>query len=248
MKGFFVPRFARKTATHPNFISTQIFTRLLTTPSDFVNTYNINITEIHPQTENLTLRHWNEFHKYANNNIFASHTLLAFEEATKFVDKFYESGLLSNNSEKLVILDSGCGVGLSTMCLSSLHPNVVVIGIDRSITRLSRNIIKTNNNEEVFVTLNSRVDGDEDTYNQNYEQLEGEDADDYISKEVNDTDISKSSSILDDSSKARNVLFLRAEISDFLLLIALRSDWIIHSHYMLYPNPYPKPKHLKVVF
>ena len=42
-----------------------------------------------------------------------------------------------------------------------------------------------------------------------------------------------------------NAILLRAELSDFYTLVAYQSDWIVHSHYLLYPNPYPKSKHLK---
>lgn len=38
-----------------------------------------------------------------------------------------------------LILDSGCGVGLSTMNLAARHPDHFVIGVDQSAHRLSRN-------------------------------------------------------------------------------------------------------------
>ena len=42
-----------------------------------------------------------------------------------------------------------------------------------------------------------------------------------------------------------NAILLRAELSDFYSLVAYQSDWVVKSHYLLYPNPYPKSKHLK---
>lgn len=39
-----------------------------------------------------------------------------------------------------LILDAGCGVGLSTLHLATLHPDHFVIGIDQSADRLGRNI------------------------------------------------------------------------------------------------------------
>jgi tRNA G46 methylase TrmB len=41
--------------------------------------------------------------------------------------------------ERPLILDAGCGVGLSTRHLASLHPDHFVIGVDQSADRLSRN-------------------------------------------------------------------------------------------------------------
>lgn len=40
-----------------------------------------------------------------------------------------------------LILDAGCGVGLSTMHLAAQFPNHFVIGVDQSAHRLSRNVI-----------------------------------------------------------------------------------------------------------
>jgi tRNA (guanine-N7-)-methyltransferase len=39
-----------------------------------------------------------------------------------------------------LILDAGCGVGLSTRHLASLYPDHFVVGIDQSAARLSRNV------------------------------------------------------------------------------------------------------------
>jgi tRNA G46 methylase TrmB len=41
-----------------------------------------------------------------------------------------------------------------------------------------------------------------------------------------------------------NACLLRAELSDVWRL-ALRANWSINSHYILYPNPWPKSGHLK---
>lgn len=41
-----------------------------------------------------------------------------------------------------------------------------------------------------------------------------------------------------------NACFLRAELADVWRL-ALQESWPIQSHYILYPNPWPKPSHLK---
>ena len=41
-----------------------------------------------------------------------------------------------------------------------------------------------------------------------------------------------------------NCMILRAELIDFWIL-ASKTNWKLHQHYFLYPNPYPKKKHLK---
>lgn len=42
-----------------------------------------------------------------------------------------------------------------------------------------------------------------------------------------------------------NLIFLRADLIDFFMLAHAERSWVVHSHYILYPNPYPKSKHLK---
>ncbi len=59
----------------------------------------------------------------------ARHTEIAFE--------FAEDILASSGKEKL-ILDSGCGVGESTINLAKLHPDAFVLGIDKSEARLRK--------------------------------------------------------------------------------------------------------------
>jgi tRNA G46 methylase TrmB len=44
------------------------------------------------------------------------------------------------HGRKPLILDAGCGVGLSTLHLARLHPDHFVIGIDQSADRLTRNL------------------------------------------------------------------------------------------------------------
>ncbi|WP_089727525.1 tRNA (guanine(46)-N(7))-methyltransferase TrmB [Modicisalibacter muralis] len=58
----------------------------------------------------------------------AEHTRAAFVEA--------DAWLAARQAP--LILDAGCGVGLSTRCLAERHPDCAVIGIDRSADRLSR--------------------------------------------------------------------------------------------------------------
>ncbi|MGO1343282.1 tRNA (guanine(46)-N(7))-methyltransferase TrmB [Chromohalobacter japonicus] len=107
----------------------------------------------------------------------ASHTRIAFGAARAWL----------HEQDKPLILDAGCGVGLSTRRLAARFPDHAVIGIDRSADRLSRE--------------------------------HGELPD--------------------------NALLIRADLVDFWRL-ALQEGWQPARHYLLYPNPYPKPAHLKM--
>ena len=102
--------------------------------------YNINVDSIHPNLEKITELHLATFDIYEGKNIIANHTLHAFQLAQTFVNDFYKETLLDDN-KKFVILDSGCGVGKSTVILAQENPHIPVIGLDRSINRLSRNRI-----------------------------------------------------------------------------------------------------------
>ncbi|WP_089659476.1 tRNA (guanine(46)-N(7))-methyltransferase TrmB [Franzmannia pantelleriensis] len=58
----------------------------------------------------------------------AEHTRIAFEAAKAWLD----------DQGRPLVLDAGCGVGLSTRHLAVQHPGHAVLGIDRSADRLSR--------------------------------------------------------------------------------------------------------------
>ena len=233
------------------------------------NIYNIDITEKHPKTTETALKHCETYKTYAENSVCAAHTTEAFKEASRFVDLFYQLRRENGSSEvkKYVILDSGCGAGMSTVCLSSLYPDIPVIGIDRSIARLSRN-------KKLGLGLDSRVDDDGNNRQSSTNQIDSEiNADIIIVDDSNPLEQQSSSSrvlldnqqiISEDDTLAgddeelggenegaislhlnSNAILIRAELSDFFTLVAFQSDWIVHSHYLLYPNPYPKGKHLK---
>lgn len=88
-------------------------------------------------------------------------------------------------SHQSLILDSGCGTGVSTRWLATAFPDSLVIGIDRSEKRLARA-----------------------------------------------------------PDLPPNACLVRAELADFWRL-AKSAGWSLHRHYLLYPNPWPKPAHIK---
>jgi len=67
----------------------------------------------------------------------ADHTRLAFAEAEEQVCKFYRDKAPGKKGYPLV-LDSGCGTGMSTLHLAKKFPDIPVIGIDKSAVRLTK--------------------------------------------------------------------------------------------------------------
>ena len=83
------------------------------------------------------MKHIINHQKWRTHHEIKRHTREAFEDAKRFVDSFYGA---NDKNPKLVILDSGCGVGMSTYMLGRQFPDMPIIGIDRSEKRLSRRL------------------------------------------------------------------------------------------------------------
>jgi tRNA G46 methylase TrmB len=76
--------------------------------------------------------------KYASTEYLrpiADHTRAAFAETEKFIEGFYKD---AGRDTHKVILDSGCGTGESTLNIAIAHPDIPVIGIDKSAARLTK--------------------------------------------------------------------------------------------------------------
>ncbi|MBS3797432.1 SAM-dependent methyltransferase [Pseudoalteromonas sp. BDTF-M6] len=110
----------------------------------------------------------------------AAHTQAAFDEVNAKVQAFNGP----------IILDSCCGVGESTANLAKLHPQALVIGIDKSAHRLDKHDVQYRQDE-----------------NGQY-------------------------------------MLVQADLNDFWRL-AVKAKWQPTHHYLLYPNPWPKAKHLQ---
>lgn len=67
----------------------------------------------------------------------ADHTRKAFAKAEEQVRQFYQDKAPSTKRFPLV-LDSGCGTGMSTLHLAKKFPDIPVIGIDKSAVRLTK--------------------------------------------------------------------------------------------------------------
>lgn len=118
-----------------------------------------------------------------NQKPIQAHTQKAFDEMNVLVESF--------NGD--IILDACCGVGQSTRLLAKQNPNALVIGVDKSINRLERNI-----DEHLGVDLTG----------------------------------------------VENYRLIRADLNDFYRLVN-NAKWPVKRHFILYPNPWPKSKHIQ---
>ncbi len=79
---------------------------------------------IHRDLEKLVLRYLSAEYKRP----IADHTKASFEKAARFLEPFRAP----------VVLDSGCGTGLSTLSLAKRYPENPVLGIDKSEIRIGK--------------------------------------------------------------------------------------------------------------
>ncbi|RZM81251.1 tRNA (guanine(46)-N(7))-methyltransferase TrmB [Pseudoalteromonas rubra] len=135
-----------------------------------------NQAGLHEKLDEVVQKHLNTPFKKP----IAAHTQQAFEQVNEKVQAF----------DGPIILDSCCGVGESTANLAKLHPDALVIGIDKSEHRLEKHDIE-------------------------YKQTE-----------------------------SGQYILVQADLNDFWRL-ACEANWQPTHHYLLYPNPWPKAKHLQ---
>mmetsp|Transcript_3932 Transcript_3932/g.5676 ORF Transcript_3932/g.5676 Transcript_3932/m.5676 type:complete len:327 (-) Transcript_3932:65-1045(-) len=64
------------------------------------------------------------------NKPIARHTQAAFDQIISYI-----------KPDSNIILDSGCGTARSTLILGDLYPDHTIIGVDRSLVRLNKNIL-----------------------------------------------------------------------------------------------------------
>lgn len=131
-----------------------------------------NQPHVHQNLAGMVIRHLASSHTRP----VADHNALAFTQ------------LLQRLKEKPqpLVLDSFCGTGQSTELLAARHPQHLVVGIDKSASRLARHA----------------------------------------------------------GANTSNYLLLQADCEDIWQLL-LREKLTVDYHYLLYPNPWPKAKHLQ---
>lgn len=74
-------------------------------------------------------KHVTKLDRYLQCKPISSHTRNAFENLRSRIDL----------SKRKVVMDSGCGTGRSSLRLGAMYPDYTILGIDRSIHRLSHN-------------------------------------------------------------------------------------------------------------
>ena len=134
---------------------------------------------LHPHLDDMAKKHMD--HEYQRP--FHAVSVDAFK-------RFYAYAL---KLDRPIILDAGCGTGVSTVHLARLYPDHLVVGVDRSLSRLSKSS---------------------------------------FSFEAGEDDLHK------------RVYFLRADLVDVYQMLLI-DPLPIEKHYLFYPNPYPKAKHMK---
>lgn len=132
-----------------------------------------------------------DIHKNLNKTV-KKHLLKPYQKpvSKRGLEIFEQIEQIRTENNYPVILDAGCGTGESTRLLAAQNPDSLVIGIDKSIHRLSRSGLR---NEILY----------ED-----------------------------------------NLVLARMNLVHFWLL-AKQHDWQCEKQWLLYPNPWPRPKHLQ---
>ena len=101
--------------------------------------------DVCPPTEERVLRkivekHCQHLDQYLINRPIAAHTRAAFDLMMEQIPHL-------SSPDTQIILDSGCGTGRSTRHFGSTYPDHVIIGVDRSFARLTRNGLQKDEQE-----------------------------------------------------------------------------------------------------
>jgi len=218
-------------------LPSQIRTLASSDTHDDATIYHIPEGPPHPNLRATVVKHLRHRSTFIERHIPSEHTLEALEIAREFVADFYSSqqsdfGTGDEDSPSTpmpVILDSGCGTGRSSAILAAAYPTVPVLGLDRSLARIAKNKL-----------YHRSSDG---------EASEGGVAAASTTKEGSGKDAgNRSEKTISEAPGESNLLLLRCDVVDFWRGAAAEvaaQRWRVPLHTILYPNPYPKPKHLR---
>jgi tRNA G46 methylase TrmB len=206
----------------------------------------------HPALEAVVRKHFGT----AFAKPIAEHTRLAFAAVKDAVNYMLQSmknrktreSSRSNNQEHAqqpvhIILDSCCGTGESTLWLAEQHPHALVIGVDKSAHRLARsrtrirNLSRTHSAAHRTAMFHNKTEDLRHVFKN-------------VSNKVSNNEAAQTTNTAESTMLGvyGNALVVRADVIDFWRLLAdeliVTSDWVIEKHFLLYPNPYPKPHHL----
>lgn len=85
----------------------------------------------HPEVSASALRHAANLHRYLESPLHGP-TVEAFDATVEWFDSVDPTG------SRPLVLDSGCGTGRSTRLTALRRPEALVVGVDRSLSRLER--------------------------------------------------------------------------------------------------------------
>ena len=206
--------------------------------------YHIDECPPHERTREIAARSARNLPTFLAHKNVAHYNAEAFAEARGAYAAYCEKQNKKVGAVPL-LLDSCCGTGRSTWNLAALRPDAFVIGVDKSLVRLTRNAaFREHASLQETVTGADSDDG------------AGVDNDaDAGADNVNDEDSSESTfalvragadTVAEGRSRKRwakrdNMILVRANCIDFWRLL-WESGLSIESHTLLYPNPYPKPR------
>lgn len=103
--------------------------------ADLVDTYVIEECEPNEATSKLALRNRDNLVSFLERRPVAPHNLEAF----RLAKEAYDDHCKRIGGRAKVVLDSCCGTGRSSLLLAEARPDRFVVGIDKSVARLSRN-------------------------------------------------------------------------------------------------------------
>ena len=180
--------------------------------------YTIDEEGVDPDILERTVRkHCNNLSRYLKEKPIAAHTREAFmvlkNDLLKRQEEIDEGN--DNNNTLPIIFDSGCGTGKSTLLLGQIYPNHTIIGIDRSLSRLTKNGLYREQQQQEEEEESSSKDGENN--NKNVFLIRAELADFW---RLWLEEVSSPSSSTTSTTKRRLNL--------------------PEKHFLLYPNPYPK--------
>jgi hypothetical protein len=209
-----------------------------------------------PRTDPIKLqyivdKHVTTLDRYLTHKPIAQHTVAAYQELCRQLRLSKHSPnttttTMNHGRHHSIVLDSGCGTGRSSLALGRLYPQYTVVGVDRSVARLSKQT-----KHGVFWG----TDDDDNSEDNGHGNVQQDDNGVVLVQQV-----------------ASNVWLVRAELTDFWRLLLLQQQpqqshmchndnelfddtqrdttatttttttttlTVVH-HYLLYPNPYPK--------
>lgn len=101
--------------------------------------YHIDEVGVHSSLDAVVTKHSSFCDRWAEKHTVCRHTVEAFQRAQDFVSRFHHESGDDAVAPLPLILDSGCGTGRSSVIIARDNPDVPVLGLDRSLVRLTRN-------------------------------------------------------------------------------------------------------------